>query len=151
MEFCSVSVRLGGSPSHIVAGKVVSVPEIRLLQTLHGEDAVTDILPVENRAVTSDEERERLRQFYEPAQVEEQRNIVNKVFGPMGPLPQRLIDIGIDPRAQAADMKAKAQALNAAAEKMEVLDDQAKSNTLEDDEVNFGDADEEEPKLKFDE
>lgn len=143
MEFCTVSVLLGGSPAHVVTGKIVSVPEIRLLQTIHGEDAVTDIVPHENRATTSDAERERLKLAYEPSQVEEQRNIVSRVFGPMGPLPQRLIDIGIDPHAEAASMKQRAQELIAAADKLENEDD---PNTLQDDEVNFG----EEPDLAFD-
>lgn len=134
MEFCTVSVRLGGSPAHIVTNKRVSVPEIRLLQYIHGEDAVTDVIPIENVSMTSDAERERLKQAYEPAQVEEQRNIVAKVFGPMGPLPQRLIDIGIDPHAQAAEMKARAATLVAAASKMEEV-----AENPQDDEVNFGD------------
>lgn len=143
MEFCSVSVRLGGRPDHVVANKVVSVPEIKLLQYIHGEDAVTDIIPTENRNVTSADERERLKQAYEPAQVEEQRNIVARVFGPMGPLPQRLIDIGIDPQAQAAEMRAKANLLVDAAAKMEREDEQGPAAA--DDEVDFGD----DPTLNF--
>ena len=122
MQFCSVSVRLSGKPNHVVSNKRVSVPEIRILQALHGADAVLDIVPLELVDTTSEEERERLKKSYEPAQVEEQRNLVDRVFGPVGALPTTLAAIGLDPRAEAKRLREKAQSLAAAADKMDEME-----------------------------
>lgn len=135
MQFCSVTVRLGASLLHTVTNKIVSVPEIQVLKHIHGHDAVVDIVPYgrgaidpESRQFVADalysheEERERLRVTYElNNNNEEALGLVGKLFGLMGPLPERLRDINIDPRAEAKRVRAEADSL---AQKMELLGDE---------------------------
>ena len=152
MQFCTASVRVGGSPSHVVTNKLVSVPEIRLLQAIHGEDAVVDIVPLENRAVTSEAERERLRLAYEPKNVEEQAGVVNRVFGPMGALPQTLTQIGLDPKAEARALRDKAKSLLAAADKVEQAEESEDEDIVSDEIDDSGDeVADDDASLNFDE
>lgn len=139
MQFCDVSVRIGGKTTQVVSSKRVSVAEIQILRAIHGEDAVVDIVPKENRAVSSAEERERLKRTYEPAQVEEQRNLVARVFGPVGPLPQTLTDIGIDPQEEAQRMRERARDLADAAAALDAAEDQGEEVSLDGEDAPLND------------
>jgi len=126
MHFCEVTVRLGGSLVHTVPKKIVSVPEIKVLQVIHGSDAVVDIRPfgrgyinVENHKFVADakspfdhaQERARLETIYEANNLDDEgQGLISRLFGPFAPLPERLSDIGIDPHRDAAELRAKADA-----------------------------------------
>lgn len=121
------SVRLGGSTQHVVANKVVTIPEIAILRRVHGDDAVHDIRPPKDPELrvakddygvtrTEADERERLRRLYNNAHPDDPEAIVDRLFGPMAPLPQSLSQIGINPKTAADDMRRKAAELEAAAQ-----------------------------------
>lgn len=131
--FCTCTVRVAGNPLHTVTNKLASVPEIRVLKHLHGEDAVLDIRPVYHYDPTSTDprgrpdvhapdldpvgpwsdeaERQRLSQEYEGAggAMDETAGLVAKLFGPFAELPKRLAQIGIDPRIEARRLRAEAE------------------------------------------
>lgn len=126
-------VYIGGSPMHTVS-KEVTVPEIALLRSIHGPDAVRDITLAGEAVQTDfegdtqewndDEERERLVRVYEGAAPASDRGLVERLFPTLSPLPHRLSQVGIDPLAEAGAKR------NAAAKLMEeaaALDDSAKS------------------------
>lgn len=87
MEYAQVTVRLAGSLENTVT-KEVSVPEIPILKSIHGHDAVVEIKKVRADAVDAKEERERLERAYTPV-------VIEKLFpGVMNKLPQSLVEIG---------------------------------------------------------
>jgi hypothetical protein len=116
-----------------VTNKLVTVPEIRVLKFLHGEDAVLDIRPLYTYDARSSDpkgkpgvviegvepcgewmderERERLIVEYEGASgpMDETSGTVARLFGPFSPLPKRLADIGINPREEARRLRAAAE------------------------------------------
>ena len=63
-EFCSCTVAIGGDVRAIVPKPMISVPEILLLQSIHGADAVTNIKVIETHEYTDEEERDRLGRLY---------------------------------------------------------------------------------------
>lgn len=83
IEFCSCTVAIGGDVRAIVPKPVVSVPEILMLQAIHGADAVTNIKVIETQDVSSEEERDRLGNLYGDGKVVE-------IFNQFGDLPQTL-------------------------------------------------------------
>lgn len=88
MEYAQVTVRLAGSLENTVV-KEVSVPEIPILKSLHGHDAVVDISKSRVAPVEQAVERDRLEKVYGPA-------IVEKAFpGVTSKLPSTLSDVGI--------------------------------------------------------
>ena len=89
MEYAQIEVRLAGSLENTVI-KEVSVPEIPVLKSLHGHDAVVNIKKTRADAVDQKEERDRLEKQYTPV-------VIEKLFpGVMNKLPQTLVDIGIE-------------------------------------------------------
>lgn len=103
MQVCTVSVNLAGNQNSQVIGKVVTVPEIQLLQHIHGKDAVFDIVPVDETNRVPQEEIERLQQTYGPDKFA-------AVFtGAFPKLPQTLAEIGMDVEEQATNLEAKAK------------------------------------------
>jgi hypothetical protein len=67
MHFCTAYVAIGnddGQRAHRHEFSPVSLPEIDLLRFLHGESAVTDIIPFVRVEQTPREERERLVSIY---------------------------------------------------------------------------------------
>lgn len=113
MQFCSVSVALRGSANHVVTNKEVTVPEIKILQHLHGGvDAVRDIRPLRFEPdFKHDEERQRLRQLYERGNGngDEVHGLVGRMFGSFGKLPTTLAAIGYDPRDLAKQKREAAE------------------------------------------
>lgn len=83
IEFCSCTVAIGGDVRAIVPKPMVSVPEILMLQAIHGADAVTNIKVIETQDVTSEQERDRLGNLYGDGKVVE-------IFNQFGDLPQTL-------------------------------------------------------------
>ena len=134
MQYCTCTVRLRGSRNHEVANKLVTVPEIRLLQQLHGRDAVLDIRPVDapkDAVYDHDTERQRLVNMYE--RNPETKGLVARQFGPFGALPLALKDIGVNPRAIAEVKRREAAEALAAAEALEAqeADEAADLNEFE--------------------
>lgn len=111
-----VTVRLADSNDHIVTGKIVTIPEIAVLRRVHGSDnAVTVTGPAEAVARSDNEERDRLRLLYDNPTPDSEA-LVDRLFGgPLTALPKRLIEIGIDPKAQAAALRAQAEQMATAA------------------------------------
>lgn len=116
MQLVHCTVNLAGDPRKQVRRVNVSVPEIQLLQEIHGNDAVIDLKYAGER--TGVDEREMLVKFYGgKAEVLEK---VEKLFPGARPnLPQNLADIGFEAVAtpeiveafkkkKAADAKAEA-------------------------------------------
>ena len=83
IEYCSCTVAIGGDVRAIVPKPVVSVPEILMLQSIHGEDAVTNIKVIETQDVTSEQERDRLGNLYGDGKVV-------SIFSQFGDLPENL-------------------------------------------------------------
>jgi hypothetical protein len=111
MQICKVSVNLGGKTAHQVIGKLVTVPEIQVLQHIHGVESVFDIVLEGEIHRLPAEEIERLSHSYTPKTVKE-------VFPGVAPkLPQVLADIGLDIENLAQNLEAKAK---------EMLDNAAK-------------------------
>lgn len=112
-----VDVRLDGSMQHVVSNKIVTVPEIAVLKVIHGADAIQNVRPRKAGGkdildARSDEDLRRdLRKRYD----KDERKIVDVLFGVHGKLPTSLKQIGIDPAAEAAALRAAAEQSNAAA------------------------------------
>ena len=83
IEYCSCTVAIGGDVRAIVPKPLVSVPEILMLQSIHGEDAVTNIKVIETQDVTSEQERDRLGNLYGDGKVV-------SIFSQFGDLPETL-------------------------------------------------------------
>ncbi|MFA5712252.1 hypothetical protein [Mycolicibacterium sp.] len=109
--------------TQVVTGKIVTVPEILVLRRLHGDDAVLGIQPAPEGQANVDrtdaQERERLKRRYDNP-TPDSEPLVDRLFGPAHhPLPKTLSDIGVDPAAQAAQLRAQAEAMAAAATALE--------------------------------
>lgn len=115
MQICLADVRIRGSMNQVIAGKEVSIPEIRILQNLHGgKDAVVNIRPIRfEREFNHDEHRQDLRKVYEKGagNGDEAHGLVGRLFGAHGKLPTTLRDIGYDPKQLAEQKRAEALAL----------------------------------------
>lgn len=123
MQIVSCSVRLKGSLNHVVTNKIVSVPELRILRQIHGVDAIQDVKVLRTDA-NFDHENHRieLQRVYEQginSDPEQVGGLVNKLFGPFGKLPTNLIEVGINPKAEAARLRAEAAEKLRVAERME--------------------------------
>ena len=60
MEICTCLVSIGGDPRHVVPKHSTTPAEIVLLQRLHGNDAVTEIVVTEKDKRSHEDERDRL-------------------------------------------------------------------------------------------
>jgi hypothetical protein len=77
MHFCRAQIKIGGDKDNILIASAfapISWPEILVLQTLHGEDAVTDVEPFAEVEFSSSQERGRLARKYGD-------QVVSTVFG----------------------------------------------------------------------
>lgn len=123
MQICKVSVRVRCSANHVVPNKEVTVPEILILQRVHGgKEAIQDIVPVKfDRTFNHDEERQRLRKLYErgSGNADDVNGLVSKLFGPFGKLPTTLKEIGLDAKAIAEQKRREAMEALAAADALD--------------------------------
>jgi hypothetical protein len=99
MEYAQIEVRLAGSLENTVI-KEVSAPEIPILKSIHGHDALVNIKKTRSDAVDVKEERDRLEKQYTAV-------VIEKLFpGVMGKLPQTLVEVGEeDPAAESTAKK----------------------------------------------
>jgi hypothetical protein len=115
MRQYTVNVRLNGKLNHVQTGKVVTIPEIAVLQHVHGSDAVQITGKSTDVARNDGDERERLRRRYDQPSPDAEP-IVDRLFGgPLGRLPTKLVDIGVDPQAQSAALAEQARQMADAA------------------------------------
>ena len=89
MEKLSCSVAINGDIRAVITKPHVTVAEIVLLQAMHGSDAVFNIKVIGELDSTSEQERDRLGNFYKDAKVME-------VFGQYGELPTTLAESRIE-------------------------------------------------------
>ena len=70
MDLLSCSVALNGDIRAVISKPKVTIAEIILLQAMHGSDAVTNIKVIGELKTTSEQERDRLGNFYKDANKE---------------------------------------------------------------------------------
>lgn len=103
MDFVSCTVRLAGNVQHTVSKRAVSVPEVLVLQAIHGEDAVVDMAFASERDLSSTEELARLEGAYKP-------ELVRKLFpGAKPELPADASAIGVSKPKGPGAAKARAK------------------------------------------
>jgi protoporphyrinogen oxidase len=88
MQYYSAKIRLAGSTMNEVQ-KILSAPEILVLQYIHGVDAVVNVSIHEEKRINLREEKERLKGIYDQALVKRDQSI-DTIFGPLGAVPERL-------------------------------------------------------------
>jgi hypothetical protein len=89
MQHAIVEVRLNGSIQHTLT-KPDSVPEIMILRSIHGEDAIEFVSAHEGAKISNADELARLRRVYTAP-------FVARVFpGSVPKLPSLLADAGIE-------------------------------------------------------
>jgi hypothetical protein len=94
MHTYSCKVRLGGSVINEVPKVGVTVPEMVLLQHVHGADSISNVAYSKAVERTEDEERDRLRQVYGTSVKSKQR--VEQILGmDHQPLPDRVPGIQV--------------------------------------------------------
>ena len=91
MHLYNCKVRLSGSLYNEVPKSQISAAEIIVLRTIHGSDAVADIVPAGESKMSSIQLRGELTLMYGKAlrTIEEVRSI-NGIFGVAGELPEHL-------------------------------------------------------------
>ena len=89
MEICTCLVSIGGDPRHVVPKHSTTPAEIVLLQRLHGNDAVTEIVVTEKENRSHEDERDRLGARYGDDKIME-------TFGQYGDLPTTLKEARVD-------------------------------------------------------
>lgn len=82
MHYYKTTVRLSGSTMNEVV-KVLSAPEILVLQFIHGTDSITKVSKVKEKDIDVREEKERLKSVYDQALIKREQSI-DKIFGPLG-------------------------------------------------------------------
>lgn len=101
MQFCNLTLRLGGLLTSTVHKTDVSVPEILILQHIHGVDAVNDIVPTEFKVRMQSEEWDRLASTYDQmagsaSPTGDRPSVMGSLFpGAVRRLPTSLTDIGM--------------------------------------------------------
>lgn len=88
MQYYKAKVRLAGSTMNEVQ-KVLSAPEILVLQYIHGVDAIINVKLVREETINLREEKQRLKGLYDQALVKREQSI-DTIFGPLGSVPERL-------------------------------------------------------------
>lgn len=88
MQYYKAKIRLAGSTMNEVQ-KVLSAPEILVLQYIHGVDAIVSVKIIEEKRVNLREEKERLKGLYDQALVKRDQSI-DTIFGPLGSVPEQL-------------------------------------------------------------
>lgn len=89
MHYYKGKIRLNGSVNNEV-WKVVSAPELLILQFIHGEDAVSNVEEVRNDKIDLFREKNRLKEVYNKALHKKDEQSIDKIFGALGTLPERL-------------------------------------------------------------
>lgn len=88
MQYYKAKVRLGGSTMNEVE-KVLSAPEILVLQYIHGVDAIVQVKHAKTAQINLREEKQRLKGLYDQALVKREQSI-DTIFGPLGSVPEQL-------------------------------------------------------------
>lgn len=88
IEYGSVDIAIGGDSRAVIHKNTVSIPEIVILQSLHGDDAITNIRIDGTWDTPDDVERDRLGILYKDSKVID-------VFQKYGDLPKTLKDARI--------------------------------------------------------
>jgi len=83
IEYASIDIAIGGDARATIHKNPVSIPEIVLLRSLHGDDAVTNIRILGEWEHDDTAERDRLGRLYKDA-------VVTRVFNQYGDLPRTL-------------------------------------------------------------
>lgn len=103
MQICSATIRLAGSVQNTVFRSDITPAEILVLQAIHGQDAVVDIVPIEHVQRAASTEWDRLMQAYDRSggpdtpDGKEEASIVAKLFpGAIKRLPETLKEIGLE-------------------------------------------------------
>lgn len=95
MQKLKCEVALAGDVRQLVP-KEVTVPELLVLQAIHGQGSVLNITPAGMDKRTHSDELARLHRLYGKAGEEEGANVVARLFPGYAPqLPVRLSDIGM--------------------------------------------------------
>ena len=105
MQICSATIRLAGSVQNTVYKTDITPAEILVLQSIHGGDAVIDIVPIETKQRSQHEEWDRLTGLYDRSggpdtpDGREDVSIVSRLFpGAVKRLPVTLKEIGLEDR-----------------------------------------------------
>lgn len=88
MHFYKAKIRLAGSTMNEVE-KILSAPEILVLQYIHGVDAVVGVSFHSQEQINLREEKGRLKGLYDQALVKRDQSI-DTIFGPLGSVPEQL-------------------------------------------------------------
>lgn len=116
MQICSATVRLSGSMNNTVHKSDLTPAEIVVLQTLHGTDAVIDVIHERDERRSHTEEYDRLTATYSrnsniSTPDGDPGDIVARLFpGAVRKLPVNLIEIGLGEAANMAISVAAAEA-----------------------------------------
>ena len=90
MQYYKAKVRLSGSTMNEVQ-KILSAPEVLVLQYIHGVDAVINVTKSKKETVDLRNEKSRLKGMYDQALVKREQSI-DTIFGPLGSVPEELPD-----------------------------------------------------------
>jgi hypothetical protein len=90
MQYYKATIRLDGSTMNEVV-KILSAPEVLILQYIHGSDALVKMAKSKNEKVNLNEEKERLRVLYDQA-LNRRKQSIDSIFGPLGQVPEVLSD-----------------------------------------------------------
>lgn len=88
MQYYKAKIRLAGSTMNEVQ-KILSAPEILVLQYIHGVDAITNVSYHETKNINLREEKDRLKGLYDQALIKREQSI-DTIFGPLGSVPEQL-------------------------------------------------------------
>lgn len=101
METAIVEILLNGNVSNTTT-RLVSAPEVAILRSIHGGDAVTNVTEVTRGSAGNSDEVERLRRVYGKIAFE-------KVYpGAMPSLPKTFADVGVEATADRPARRQKA-------------------------------------------
>lgn len=90
MQYYKTKIRLAGSTMNEVR-KVLSAPEVLILQYIHGVDAIVEVSKVKNEKIKMGAEKARLKGKYDQSLVKRDTSI-DAIFGALGALPEKLPD-----------------------------------------------------------
>ena len=90
MQYYSTKIRLGGLTTNEVQ-KVISAPELLVVQYSHGVDAVVDVKKSKYQKVSSSVEKDRLKGLYDSG-LKKREQSIDTIFGPLGTVPEVLPD-----------------------------------------------------------
>ncbi len=88
MHYYKTKLRLSGSTLNEV-WKVVSAPELLLLQFIHGQDATIEVKEIKNERIDLYAEKTRLKDLYNKSLIKREQTVDN-IFGALAGLPERL-------------------------------------------------------------